>query len=143
MKIVISGWGSEAERQQALSVIESTEALSIEIKPIKTRTSKQNAALHKGFEQIENVCQANGITKDLLFREISKETEFYVSKEDVKEVCRAVCEALYGERTTTCIPPGDVKKVWHIMERAFSKRMSVDIGDFPSLESQYKNLPPE
>lgn len=140
MKIIISGWSNEVERQQALKLIESEECISVEIKRLKTRTAKQNAALHKGFQQVEEACRKSGITKDILFSQIARETEFHVSAEDAKEVCRGICEALYGQRTTTCIPPGDVKKVWQIMERAFAKRLGVDIGDFPSIQSQYKNF---
>ena len=101
----------------------------------RSRTVTQNAALHYGFKHIAQLCNEQGIERDILYSQISEKVDFPVSDNDVKEVCRGIALVMFGKRTTTAIPSDQCKDVWLVMQMAFSQRLGVDIGDFPSLES--------
>jgi hypothetical protein len=58
---------------------------------------------------------------------------------DVKETARAIAQMLFGDHSTTKIPPNKVGDVWELLGAAISERLNVDIGDLPSLESQRIN----
>lgn len=105
-------------------------------KIVKNRTSLQNKALHKGLKNAGEKLAAAGITKSFLYENASKNHHFLADEEDAKEIVRAIALSRYGERSTTAIPPGDVSDVWEIFSMVMSERISIDVGDFPSIEGQ-------
>ena len=108
----------------------------ITIKLKSKRTSQQNRALHKGFKIAGDKLAAAGITKEVFYRDVSKNHTFLADESDVKETARAIAQMLFGEHSTTKIPPNKVGEVWELLGSAISERLNVDIGDLPSLDGQ-------
>lgn len=128
---------SEAERLSAIKDITSrTGAFEVVIKPIRNnslRTKQQNRALHLWFKMIKDECSRIGVTKTMFYK-MFRDVELPVESEDIKELCRQVTGALFGDKTTTAIPANQLDDVCELMSMALSKRLGVAAPELPSLE---------
>lgn len=131
---------TESERQACMRAIDNPGHYEVTIKPItpeKYRSGQQNKAIHQGARQIADRCKLAGITKADLYSKVAKHEDFNcVDEHAAKEVLQVICLHLTGEPHTSSLKPNQVSEMWELASLAFSQRLSLDIGDFPSMEAQ-------
>ncbi len=136
-EFIVTG-SDDAERAMAISKIQrQLGSFKVVITPMTActaRTTLQSRALHFFFKIAGLELKKAGVTKDVFYREGFKEA-VPATKDDVKELCRAACESLYGKRSTTAIPSDEAEAVHEVVSRALALRFGIDAGPFPSLES--------
>lgn len=94
---------------------------------MEQRTSQQNKALHKGFQQIADYLIENNIT----LQEAFKNMEIRPTMEAIKSVYRQIAHAKYDIKSTTELTTKQVDQVWEDMTKAISEATGVYF-DFPS-----------
>ncbi len=97
---------------------------------MEKRTSQQNKALHKGFQQIADYLMENNIT----LQEAFKNMEIRPTMEAIKSVYRQIAHAKYDIKSTSELEKKQVDQVWEDMVHA----LSINTGEyfaFPSEEN--------
>jgi hypothetical protein len=86
-------------------------------KPIRPRTSTQNRALHKYFEEVADVLNESGITQDVFFKDI----EVDYTKETIKHLWRCISKKKFGKESTADLTTTELQEVYEEMNRHVSK----------------------
>lgn len=96
-----------------------------------SRTSQQNKALHKMFEELAGEMLSHGLDMKAI---VSKQNlAVPPSKENVKElIWKPLQHALYGTTSTTKLTTAQVDKVFEIIQKIMAEE-GLDI-QFPSIE---------
>lgn len=101
---------------------------------MKTRTSQQNKALHKGCQDIADVLIENNVT----IQQVIELLEIRPTMELVKELYKGIAKAKYGVTSTTKLETHQVTQVWEDLAHAVGLATGVNI-EFPSQESLLLN----
>lgn len=125
-------------RPRALEYLK-TVIVSEEVKEeASTRTSQQNKAIHKWFDDIAKLCQNEGVTMNLL---IGHTHDVMVTKDAVKALWKALQEALFAtESTTELKKTGQIEIMIDHFVALFAKE-EIELPPFPNdADKQMENL---
>jgi Ser-tRNA(Ala) deacylase AlaX len=124
-------WHNQAEIKRLLDFYNGKE-VSVEIKQHrKTRTDRQNRALHLWFTQLARELNDNG--QDMR-QVISKEIDIAWSPYTVKEhLFRTTMKAMYGYKSTKQLKTNEIDKIFDVITKAIGERTGLFVP-FPSLE---------
>lgn len=96
----------------------------------KEKTRQQEKAYHKGFEQIANILIENNITLNMVIKNL----EIRPTKENVKDIFRAIAKSKYGVESTSDLKSNQIDPCWEDLQKAISESTGVYI-EFPNRES--------
>lgn len=98
----------------------------------KQRTSKQNAALHVYFKELADELNARGLDMKQTLRH---DIEIPWDEHNIKEhLWRPVQLAKTGKTSTTELEPGEVSKVYDIINNVIATKFGIEL-EFPSWEA--------
>jgi vacuolar-type H+-ATPase subunit F/Vma7 len=101
----------------------------------KTRTSTQNKAMHKGFQQIADCLVENGKSLNVIIENL----EVRPTEHNIKDVFRAIAKEKYGIVSTTELTTKQIDEVWEELVLSVGKVTGVFIP-FPSYENTHEYL---
>lgn len=103
---------------------------------METRSSQQNKAMHKGFQQIADYLIENNIT----LQEAFKNMEIRPTMESIKAIYRQIAHAKYGVDSTAKLEKHQIDGTWEDLTKALSENTSVYFA-FPSQDTEaFKHL---
>lgn len=110
------------ERLELLAV----EGLTIEIKtPSKTRTSKQNAALHVYFELLAIELNDAGLS---MMKVLKPSAEIAWSANSIKQfLWGPIMKALLDKQSTTQLNTGEVSQVYDTLNRHLGEKFGISV----------------
>lgn len=96
----------------------------------KEKTRQQEKAYHKGFQTIADLLVENNITLNMVIKNL----EIRPTKENIKDIFRAIAKAKYGVESTSQLKSNQVNDCWEDLIKAISETTGIFIS-FPSQES--------
>lgn len=96
----------------------------------KQKTRQQEKAYHKGFSEIANILIENNITLNMVIKNL----EIRPTKDNVKDIFRAIAKAKYGVESTADLKSNQIDPCWEDLIKAVSESTGIYI-EFPSQES--------
>lgn len=96
----------------------------------KGRTRQQEKSYHKGFQNIADILIENNITLNMVIKNL----EIRPTKENVKDIFRAIAKAKYGVKSTADLQTNQVDAVWEELVKAISETTGIFVN-FPSQEN--------
>lgn len=94
----------------------------------KQKSRQQEKAYHKGFQNIADILVENNITLNMVIKNL----EIRPTKENVKDIFRAIAKAKYGVDSTSDLKSNQIDPVWEDLIKAVSEATGVYIP-FPSV----------
>jgi hypothetical protein len=124
---------NEVARQHAIRMIDRPGEFKVTIEPIrKQRSSSQNNAIHEFCEQLAETLNAGGLEMKVVLEQM--EVDIPWTKETVKEcLWRKIQIPLTGKKSSARLNTGEVSKVYEVLSRHLSQKLSVYV-EFPSRE---------
>jgi len=98
------------------------------------RSGTQNNSIHKGCQQLADLCIENNVTVNMILETI----EVRPTAHNMKEILKAVIKSKYGYDSTTQLETGEVDPPWEELATTVGKLTGTYIP-FPSRESQMFN----
>lgn len=141
LKATIQGgeiiWQNQSALKRLLEFYNGKE-VSIEIKVFKkTRSVKQNAALHLWYTQLADELNSQGCDmRQVISQDIDIPWSLYTIKE---HLFRPTMKAMFGYRSTKQLKTGDIDKIFDVISKAISERTGVFIP-FPSIETLMQEI---
>jgi len=99
------------------------------------RSNQQNKSLHLGCQQIANVLVENGVSLNLIIKDL----EIRPTMHSVKDIFRAIAKAKYGTESTADLETNQIDSVWEDLIKRVSETTGVFIP-FPSEENRAEAL---
>lgn len=99
----------------------------------KTRTIKQNAAMHKYFDLVSKECNQSGVTFSEYVR-LRPQLDMHWTPHRVKELWKEAQYHMYGTTSTTELKRDQIDKVFDVVNKALAEITGVSM-DFPSIDA--------
>ena len=85
------------------------------------RSLSQNASLHLYCEQIADKMNAAGYTQRQLVGSFKEGFELPTTGSMIKDIFRAVCEAMYQKKSTADLTTVEIQKVYQVVDERFGQ----------------------
>jgi hypothetical protein len=134
VKVHLSSQTKINEVINELKKIDPDGAYQVEIKKLsKSRTSKQNAALHKYFEMVADQLKENDLSVQQVLKEaVERDWDKYAVK---SLLWKPVQKAIYGEEKTSKATTKYYDKVYFYLSHHLATKFGINIP-FPSKENR-------
>ena len=110
-----------------------TLGLKGEVRPLKSiRSLNQNSALHLWMEMLEEECEAQGVTMDMI---ITKPQEIPITRHLLKDLFRLIGLKMFRRKSTADLEKDEFGTVQKVFEKTIGERLQIYIP-FPSLDQQ-------
>lgn len=101
----------------------------------KKRSTQQNKAIHKMFEEVARAMLEQGIERRTVVQDLDAYT-CPIDAQFIKEVWRAIMYTQTGLQSTTQLSGGQVDKVYDTFNRFLGENYGVHVP-FPSIQELY------
>lgn len=97
----------------------------------KTRTTLQNASLHKFCSDVANQAKENGLTMQTI---LAQSIEVEPTPELIKSILREIGKTMYGKTSTADWTTKEMTEIYEIFNRFWGEKFSLHCP-WPSLDS--------
>ena len=96
----------------------------------KEKTRQQEKAYHVGFQNLADLLVENNITLNAVIKNL----EIRPTRENIKDIFRAIAKAKYGIESTSQLHASQVTEVWDDLVKAISEATGIFVP-YPAKEN--------